>query len=446
VPPHHVEDPYPSLSDFHDYEPNLEFDDTELHAAPMVAGDMPDVVPEEETCPTDFLTSPSEEDNFEEVLPDEGPPSVLVAPQTAPPFADIARHGVVEVVGDDPYGRKVVVVAACKLPDNRGFDHAKFLQYLVFTLDQYVEQDYSLVYFHYGLNRNNKPPLSWLWSAYKLLDRKYKKNLKALYLVHPTNFIRIVYNVFKPAISAKFGRKILYVNHLQDLRRHLDLRQLPVPPCVLAHDATLSAKPRPPPPPGAAPLPPHQFGASLAHIRRHHNTDIPPILRRCLEYLDTPDALETEGLFRRSVVATHVEDAKRRVNGGEQVTLLASRDVHLAAVLVKTFLRELEEPLVPYALYERVLAVHDLAKEERAAAVASILQELPEQNAVVLRYIVHFLTKVEERSDLNKMTAANLAVVFGPNVVRPPPGSGTLCLAKCQAANTFFCALLGGGV
>ena len=28
------EDPYPSLSDFHDYEPNLEFDDTELQANP----------------------------------------------------------------------------------------------------------------------------------------------------------------------------------------------------------------------------------------------------------------------------------------------------------------------------------------------------------------------------------------------------------------------------
>ena len=27
------EDPYPSLSDFHDYEPNLEFDDTELEQA-----------------------------------------------------------------------------------------------------------------------------------------------------------------------------------------------------------------------------------------------------------------------------------------------------------------------------------------------------------------------------------------------------------------------------
>ena len=32
------EDPYPSLSDYHDYEPNLEFDDTELTSASTVAG------------------------------------------------------------------------------------------------------------------------------------------------------------------------------------------------------------------------------------------------------------------------------------------------------------------------------------------------------------------------------------------------------------------------
>lgn len=28
------DEPYPSLSDYHDYEPNLEFDDSELHQAP----------------------------------------------------------------------------------------------------------------------------------------------------------------------------------------------------------------------------------------------------------------------------------------------------------------------------------------------------------------------------------------------------------------------------
>lgn len=32
------EDPYPSLSDYHDYEPNLEFDDTELQHATVNSG------------------------------------------------------------------------------------------------------------------------------------------------------------------------------------------------------------------------------------------------------------------------------------------------------------------------------------------------------------------------------------------------------------------------
>ena len=73
-------------------------------------------------------------------------------------------------------------------------------RYLVYTLDKYVEQDYSLVYFHHGLNSKNKPPLSWLWQGYRAFERKYKKNLKALYLVHPTNFIKLTFQLFKPVI------------------------------------------------------------------------------------------------------------------------------------------------------------------------------------------------------------------------------------------------------
>jgi Rho GTPase-activating protein 1 len=125
-------------------------------------------------------------------------------------YQDIARLGIVEVVGDDSAGRKVIVVSACKLPpvSKEAFNHAKLLRYLTHTLDTFVEQDYSLVYFHHGLTSKNKPPLSWLWQAYKAFDRKYKKNLKALYLVHPTNFIRIVWQIFKPAI--RFRYNILY--------------------------------------------------------------------------------------------------------------------------------------------------------------------------------------------------------------------------------------------
>lgn len=100
-------------------------------------------------------------------------------------------------------------------------------------MDKYVEQDYSLVYFHYGLTSKNKPPLSWLWQAYRAFDRKYKKNLKALYLVHPTNFLRIVSQLFRPAISVKFGRKIMYINYLQELKNHLHWDQLSIPQAVI---------------------------------------------------------------------------------------------------------------------------------------------------------------------------------------------------------------------
>jgi Rho GTPase-activating protein 1 len=44
-------------------------------------------------------------------------------------FSDIARHGIVEVVGDDTYGRKVIVVSACKLPPKKELDHNRLLRY-----------------------------------------------------------------------------------------------------------------------------------------------------------------------------------------------------------------------------------------------------------------------------------------------------------------------------
>lgn len=47
-----------------------------------------------------------------------------------------------------------------------------FCRYLKGTLDQYVESDYTLIYFHHGLTSENKPSLGWLRDAYREFDRK----------------------------------------------------------------------------------------------------------------------------------------------------------------------------------------------------------------------------------------------------------------------------------
>ena len=45
-------------------------------------------------------------------------------------------------------------------------------RYLRYTLDKYVENDYTVVYFHFGLCSTNKPSVSWLKRAYNEFDRK----------------------------------------------------------------------------------------------------------------------------------------------------------------------------------------------------------------------------------------------------------------------------------
>ncbi|XP_017172245.1 rho GTPase-activating protein 8 isoform X5 [Mus musculus] len=188
---------------------------------------------------------------------------------TSHPFYDVARHGILQVAGDDRQGRRIFTFSCCRLPPLHQLNHQRLLEYLKYTLDQHVENDYTIVYFHYGLSSQNKPSLGWLQNTYKEFDRKYKKNLKALYVVHPTSLIKALWNIFKPLISHKFGKKVTYCSNLRELREHLQCDQLLIPPEVVRYDEKLQNlhKGQPPPPtktpPPRPPLPTQQFGVSL---------------------------------------------------------------------------------------------------------------------------------------------------------------------------------------
>lgn len=43
-------------------------------------------------------------------------------------YHDIARHGIIEVAGDDVYGRKVIVFSACKLPPKTELNHQRLFE------------------------------------------------------------------------------------------------------------------------------------------------------------------------------------------------------------------------------------------------------------------------------------------------------------------------------
>ncbi|XP_074026703.1 rho GTPase activating protein at 68F isoform X3 [Leptinotarsa decemlineata] len=475
------DEPYPSLSDCHDYEPNLEFDDSELLQSPedieqtaaskqddyrlrasynisLLIAQTVDAFQIQANSIGSPMSDFTDED-FEEELAEAceenlhslmycstSYPEVGVTPPEK--FSEIAKLGIVDVKGDDCDGRKIIVVYACKLPPVKEVNHSLLLSYLKYTLESYVKQDYSLIYFHYGLTSRNKPSLGWLVQAYKAFDRNYKKNLKALYLVHPTSFLKIVSQIFRPLISAKFGKKLNYIQKLKELDELIPIEKLDIPNEVKEHDKKLWGGCSTPQLSSDSPFeltsPKQQFGVTLQHIRDNYDVTIPPIVKQCVDFLDTPDgnfatqSLETEGLFRRSANALKIKSLKEMANKGQKVIF---GDPHEAAVLLKKFLRELKEPLLTYELYEEILQFQSWNKEEQLRSVSiMVMEKLPEDNYQVLKYIIKFLSRVMERSDLNKMNAQNLAVVFGPNLVWSEVVS--MSLAAIGPINSFTQFLL----
>ena len=98
-------------------------------------------------------------------------------------------------------------------------------------------------------------------------------------------------------------------------------------------------------------------------------------------------------------------------------------DVHSVASLLKSYLGDLPQPLVPVAHYDRVMHIvtreRPLDPEAAIIALSDALQQLPPANYNLLRYLCEFLHSVAQCSEVNLMTAANLAMVFSPCFIKP---------------------------
>ncbi|VDN06184.1 unnamed protein product [Thelazia callipaeda] len=387
---------------------------------------------EETICKFDIMKSVSsflERDDFEEEL------GCLADDPFAENFTDISQHEIVNVIADgDWVGRPIVVIYAYRLPSNKTFDYARFLRFLQSTLDKVVELDYTVVYFHYGLRSNNKPPMKWLLQAYSVLGRKYKKNLKALYLVHPTRFIRIVWGIFKPLISMKFERKIHYVDYLHELDSVLCVKQLNLPQPIKDYDASLlfashitPDKSQPVKKTYPTPRPTQQFNVPLEFILSHNpDCDVPPVVTDLIAFL-RDHSLNVVGLFRRSAEVYSIKRLQERIDKGEQIDFLNEerykdnlQDASIeASVLLKTFLRSLDEPVTTNKLYPRLAALSELPKDSKLGAIIEIVDMLPAENYILLKTVCEFLAEVAAHSNENMMGANNLSVIFGPNLTWP---------------------------
>ena len=92
-------------------------------------------------------------------------------------------------------------------------------------------------------------------------------------------------------------------------------------------------------------------------------------------------------------------------------------DVHVLAGVLKSYLRELPDPLLTQALADEWIQAAQLPENDRLVVAQALLSRLPHENYENLRYLVHFLSLLSQFSEQNRMTPANIAIVIGPNIM-----------------------------
>ncbi|XP_076856618.1 rho GTPase-activating protein 44-like isoform X7 [Brachyhypopomus gauderio] len=130
--------------------------------------------------------------------------------------------------------------------------------------------------------------------------------------------------------------------------------------------------------------------------------------------------LQEEGLFRVAPSASKLKKLKASLDCGVLDVQEYSTDPHAIAGALKSYLRELPEPLMTSVLYDEWIQASNVQEQDqRLQALLLVCEKLPRVNSNNFRYLIKFLAKLSEYEDVNKMSAGNMAIVLGPNLLWP---------------------------
>ncbi|XP_069932230.1 protein FAM13B isoform X9 [Oryctolagus cuniculus] len=161
------------------------------------------------------------------------------------------------------------------------------------------------------------------------------------------------------------------------------------------------------------------FGIPLDELQQggHPDNEVPFIVRHVVDYIEEHGGLEQQGLFQVNGNAETVEWLRQRYDSGEEVDLVKEADVPSAISLLRFFLQELPEPVIPGSLHIHLMQLsQDYNNEDEfGRKLKFLLQQLPPVNYSLLKFLCRFLANVASHHE-EIWSANSLAAVFGPDV------------------------------
>ncbi|XP_033206479.2 rho GTPase activating protein at 19D isoform X5 [Bombus vancouverensis nearcticus] len=148
---------------------------------------------------------------------------------------------------------------------------------------------------------------------------------------------------------------------------------------------------------------------------------VPLIVEMCTSIVEAR-GLEVVGIYRvpgNTAAISHLTDSVNK--GFENINLQDPRwsDVNVISSLLKSFFRQLPDSLLTAELYPMFIDADKVEDpQRRMTTIRKLLRDLPEHHFETLKYLMFHLKRIVEHSEVNKMEAKNLAIVFGPTLVR----------------------------
>ncbi|KAM9345554.1 rho GTPase-activating protein 17b isoform 3-T4 [Symphorus nematophorus] len=159
------------------------------------------------------------------------------------------------------------------------------------------------------------------------------------------------------------------------------------------------------------------FGTALEeHLKRSNREIALPIEACVMMLLET--GMKEEGLFRIAAGASKLKKLKAALDCSTSQLEEFYSDPHAVAGALKSYLRELPEPLMTFGQYDEWIQASNVPDpDKRLQALWVTCDRLPKTHKANLRYLVKFLAKLAQDSEVNKMTPSNIAIVLGPNLL-----------------------------
>lgn len=161
------------------------------------------------------------------------------------------------------------------------------------------------------------------------------------------------------------------------------------------------------------------FGVPLSELPTGEG-NIPVVVDRLITTIEMT-GLYVEGLYRKSGLSSKVRELRRLLDERpeEGVDRLDSYAVHVRASVLKTFFRELPEPLLTFDLYDDfILAAEISDPQERVSSIFTILKKIPKPNYDLVERLIFHLARVALGENHNRMGPNALAIVFAPCILR----------------------------